>query len=525
MIRTVLFLVLIIIPGIFCTDKCWKYSGIATKIAASNWQTETKDILFHLSFRKAKDNIIIMNSKSGKWGTEIHENLPFTGDVTVFVSRTNIGFTVKIVDNSSSNMQEYMFRDRITNQTIFSVTGAALGNESPSCDIPSTPNPYPCPPVQPFYDDFSDTTLNDKKWLVAHKTWGGNKNDGFTNGGVVLQNVKVEEGSVVFNAHGSLYNGTIMGIKKNYKPKNNGKRTGGAIATRDYFGAGKYEVRMKVAPKFGVCSAIWTFFYKDGKPTINHEIDIELPGRPAGAFENIDFDQALLNTWVGETDDLYTPGYTTLPSRMDDDEFHTWRFDWHTDANDRRVEFYLDGKPLGTMVKHVPFYAGRIWLGAWFPNSWAGDANFDESRMEVDWVKFTPFPDEVFQCPEETVPNRGWAPLCERKSETFLQIRIQNDSKSKVRYQVQEQNKKNGKWRKKVMKGTVKTNKSKTHNRCLNLKKCYRFKIIDLGENDGIGCEHGDGWYDLKTNSGDLLHYSKFENKRIENIIFGDGCD
>jgi len=508
------------------TDTCWKYSGIATDIVPSNWLTETDDILFHLTFRKANENIIIMNTReSGNWGEEIEKALPFTGDVTVFVSRTTTGFTVKIVDNLSSNMQEYIFFDRITNQIISSVTGAALGNEDLICDIPPTLNPYPCPPAQPFYDDFSGKTLNGEKWLVAHKSWGGGKN-GFTNGGVVLQNVKVKKGSVVFNAHGSLYDGPIMGINKDYSPKNDGKRTGGAIATRDYFGAGKYEVRMKAAPKLGVCSAIWTFFYKDGNPTINHEIDIELPGRPAGPTENIDFEHALLNTWVGETDALYTAGYTTLPSPMDDNEFHTWRFDWHTDANDRRVDFYLDGEFLRTMVQHVPFYASRIWLGAWFPNSWAGDANFDESRMEVDWIKFTPFQDETFQCPEETVPNDGWAPLCEKEDETFFQMRIQNDSKSKVKYHVMKRDKEKGKWkRKKIMKGNLKANKFKTDNRCLNLNKCYRFKIIDKSQKDGICCEHGDGWYDLKTNSGDLLRYSKFENGKAEELVFGDGCD
>jgi len=504
---------------------CYKYSGIATNITPSNWLNMNNDILFHLTFKKADDNKIIMNSQeSGVWGDEIEKPLPFKGEVIVFVSQTTIGFTVKIVDKSSSNMQEYKFADRIPNQTIVSVTGAAEGSETLSCDYTPPPNPYPCLPAQPFYDDFSDTTLDDTKWLVAHKTWGEPKDGTYTNGGVVLQNVKVENGAVVFNAHGSLYDGPIVGINKDGSPKDDGKRTGGAIATRDYFGAGKYEVRMKAAPTFGVCSAIWTFFYKDGDPTINHEIDIEIPGRPAGAFENIDFDQALLNTWWGETDDLYTAGYTKLPSRMDDNEFHTWRFDWHTDANDRRVDFYLDGKFLRRMTQHVPFYAGRIWLGAWFPNAWAGDANFDQSRMEVDWVKFTPFPDEAFQCPEETVPNRGWAPLCKNKKQTLFQMRIQNDSKSTVRYLVQTQNK-NGKWKKKLMKGGVKANKSKTDNRCLNLKnKCYRFKIIDKGENDGICCEHGDGWYDLKTDSGVLLRYSKFENAKTEKMFFGEGC-
>lgn len=58
---------------------------------------------------------------------------------------------------------------------------------------------------------------------------------------------------------------------------------------------------------------------------------------------------------------------------------------------------------------NIPFYAGRLWIGAWFPNAWAGEANFAEEQMEVDYVKFTPF-DEVYECPDESWPLFGWAP-------------------------------------------------------------------------------------------------------------------
>jgi hypothetical protein len=64
---------------------------------------------------------------------------------------------------------------------------------------------------------------------------------------------------------------------------------------------------------------------------------------------------------------------------------------------------------LRSMRNHVPFYAGRLWLGAWFPNAWAGEPNFDEAQMEVDYFKFTPF-DEAFECPAESYPDFGWAP-------------------------------------------------------------------------------------------------------------------
>lgn len=235
--------------------------------------------------------------------------------------------------------------------------------------LPCSSCPPGCPKPKKFFDDFSNG-LDSAKWLVAHKSWGSV--DGFLNGGVVDENVETDAaaGTVIFHAHGSQYTGSVKGINKDLTRQTTGVRTGGAIATRDYLGAGSYEIRMKAAEELGVCSAIWTFYYNDddhcsdgSTPIVNHEIDIELPGRPGPAHLNMDFDQALLNTWVDEIGSLYEAGYTQLPSRQDDGQFHTWRFDWHTDEADRRIDFYLDGQFLRTMRNHIPFYASRLWLG------------------------------------------------------------------------------------------------------------------------------------------------------------------
>ena len=274
--------------------------------------------------------------------------------------------------------------------------------------------PVGCPVPKAFYDDFSSSTLDERDWLVAEKSWGSG--GGFLNGGVVPENVQSDSsaGTVKFNAHGNFYTGDVMGINRDLSRQNTGVRTGSAIATRRYLGPGSYEVRMKIAGELGVCSAIWTFFYNDdkfcesGADIVNHEIDIELPGRPGAPSTNIDFAQALTNTWTGEIGSLHTTGYTSLPKNVDDGEFHTYRFDWHTDPTDRRVDFFLDGDYLTTITTNVPFFAGRMWLGAWFPNSWAGEPNFDVEVMEVDYFKFIPF-DEVYECPAESYPNFGWA--------------------------------------------------------------------------------------------------------------------
>lgn len=277
----------------------------------------------------------------------------------------------------------------------------------PEC--PPNPGPPGCPAPISFYDDFSDG-LDQNKWLIAHKTWN-------SNGGVVYDNVYLDDDAekVVLKAHGSFYSGDVMGLKKvggQYIRKDTGVRTGAAIVTRDYFGAGSYEVKMKIAPELGVCSAMWTFFYSEenGMPITNHEIDIELPGRPGPAHTDIGFNRALMNTFVGEIDSLSTANFTELDSYLNDGQFHVWRFDWHPDESDRRVDFYLDGNHLCTNRDHVPFYAGRFWVGAWFPENWAGEANFDTTQMEIDFVKFTPFENEVYECPPESYPEDGFAP-------------------------------------------------------------------------------------------------------------------
>ena len=102
-----------------------------------------------------------------------------------------------------------------------------------------------------------------------------------------------------------------------------------------------------------------------------------------------------------------------LPARQDDGAFHVYRFDWHT--GDRagtvrpRVEFYFDGVPVVTNYTHIPTKAGRLWVGAWFPNGWAGTPDFDTSVFEVDYVRIVPFHEENDEPQNETYGSDGLA--------------------------------------------------------------------------------------------------------------------
>lgn len=267
--------------------------------------------------------------------------------------------------------------------------------------------------TEPLFDDFDGETLNAKRWLVARTQWGGKDR----NGGVVPDNLYLEGGKLLVKGHGDRYTGPVKGVQRvggKVTSITHGRRTGACLVTRECYASGRYEVRMKVPKEVGVCTGLWTFNYRrvdpnhpeyianDGKGKSyisNHEIDIELPGRPGTKTVDIGYDWALLNTWVGERGMDMTACPTKLPFEVNDGKFHTWRFDWHTGdpegkggkVVEPRVDFYLDGQLLGTITTTVPVDAGQFWMGLWFPNQWAGEPDFGIETLEIDWVRITPF--------------------------------------------------------------------------------------------------------------------------------------
>ena len=287
---------------------------------------------------------------------------------------------------------------------------------------PTFPRDFFMPSTEEFFEDFAGDLLEPRRWLVVHKQWGGDE----ANGGVVAENVSVADGKLRLEAHGDRYQGPVMGVRKNGSLRVDGRRVGAAIATKHYYCSGRYEVRLKVCPTVGACSAIWTLHYQEFYPgnatfrklpvggdryyAVNHEIDIELPGRPGPTKKDMSFQYALCNTFVGENDEESTARYTQLAAAQNDGQFHTYRFDWHTGGKDekKRVEFYIDGKLVQTIDTHVPDLPCRFWLGVWFPRDWAGQPDFDTERMEVDWVRITPFKQAGDRFAVETFPDEGW---------------------------------------------------------------------------------------------------------------------
>ena len=212
-----------------------------------------------------------------------------------------------------------------------------------------------------FFDDFS-TGISSSKWAIGNQVWG------VGNSGVTPSNVKLtKDNVVVLQGNGDLYTGSL------------GKRSGSCLITREAFGPGRYEVRMKAFPRFGATTAMWTFYYANAG-AINAEIDIELN-------VNDNMRQAWFTNWLSETN--YRSKSMLTTTLHNDGEWHTYRFDWYTSP--AKIEWYIDNVLQHTETTRVTEYAGQFWVGNWFPNGWAGNPNFETDYMFVDWVKITPF--------------------------------------------------------------------------------------------------------------------------------------
>ena len=250
-------------------------------------------------------------------------------------------------------------------------------------------------------------------------------------------------------AHGDEYTGDLV---------HNGRssRVGAAIATREYFASGRYEVRARVAPEYGTCTAFWPFHYIDHRmgeaeywhepnPRRNTEIDWEFPTDLAGTDTgNFSFTKARTNSWGGQfggeggehkgrielTDESGAP--LDLAMEALDGRYHTFTIEWRSgsDLGDEAitrdetgsVRWLIDGRLVDELQDvhfgqgNVPYRAARFWLGTWFPAAgygkdvgWTGDPAFDVTAAHIAWVRITPLASGRDQWVDETVPNLAWA--------------------------------------------------------------------------------------------------------------------
>ena len=337
----------------------------------------------------ANESIINCNSENGVvFGLDI---------VVTGVTDRSVGF---IIDETNSfvsvNEENYtlVIKPGVPDKYVFRLTVYSLVDRSKNAykdftvrvennnqgDNPST-NDKPLGPDVPVVPDLGDGKpvyldngrikepnnivdsfnggVNPSKWYISTQTWGGLPNYN----GCRSENVSYTSDGILLLKTQGLYSTDIP-------------LSGAAIITKETYGAGSYQVAMKVVPRLGVCNAIWTYYYGRGGED-NHEIDIELPGHK------------VLNTnWLSERRSTSKGIITETPAN--DGDWHVYRFDWHT-APTPRIDYYVDGVLTHSESNLVPTYKGLFWIGAWLPRNWCGQPDFEVDYMMVDWFSYTPF--------------------------------------------------------------------------------------------------------------------------------------
>jgi len=250
-----------------------------------------------------------------------------------------------------------------------------------------------------FFDDFDSPQLDASKWNAGLHQWGRDNN------GVVPENVRLkkieDEGKQITvletEAHGDLYKGPVKGVRRvrpaagadshepaRYERTEGGTRVGGLVITREKYGPGRYEVRMKNLPLSGGCSCIWNYLETKDDYT---EIDIEMPANGKAKEPNW-ANWAGLNTYYPGPEHINEKVFD-LGAPQNDGRFHVYRWDWYDGAHgEPRVEFYLDGRLLFTSTKNIPKSPAQLWVGNW-PAFWSGDFQYDTQHLYVDWVRIT----------------------------------------------------------------------------------------------------------------------------------------
>jgi hypothetical protein len=248
-----------------------------------------------------------------------------------------------------------------------------------------------------FYDDFETPSLDLAKWVPGLHVWGRN------NRGVVPENLSLkkleDQGKTVTvldtEAHGDLYRGPVKGVEavpgrfdtgdpRRYRRIDDGTRVGGLVWTKQRWGGGRYEIRMKNLPESGGCSCIWNYYEGQRDYT---EIDIEMPAN--GKASGPDWSRwAGLNTYYPDETKI-NEHHQDLGVAQNDGNFHVYGWDWFDGTNGPpRVDFYLDGRLLFSSTSNVPRSPAQLWVGNW-PAPWSGAFQYSVQHLFIDWVKIT----------------------------------------------------------------------------------------------------------------------------------------
>ena len=197
--------------------------------------------------------------------------------------------------------------------------------------------------------------------------------DGWTNGSMF--NVTWRKRNVTFN-DGRMQ----LVINNDITPSVDIPYAGGEFRSREFYGYGRYEVRMKPIKNDGVVSSFFTYTGpSDNNPW--DEIDIEFLGKDTTIVQFNYFTNS-----QGGHEHIHDLGFDAA------EEFHTYAFEWHED----KIVWFVDGVEVYSATDNLPVTESKIMMNAWCGEGVDGWLNaFDDTNMpltaEYEWVRFTPF--------------------------------------------------------------------------------------------------------------------------------------
>lgn len=244
-----------------------------------------------------------------------------------------------------------------------------------------------------FYENFNGTALDSSHWLVAHGpvSFGGST----ARGGFARDNVVVRDGSLRLLVRGDRYEGDVRSVDASGRTLASGKRSAAAIASRDQFSSGTYQVQGFLTGPAAVEFAIW--FVRDDDAA--GAIDLTTPGTESGS-RNYGFVRMRTRDSSSASDVQFALGKT-----LDDGASHILRFDWYT-TTAKSVSFWIDDELRAKSMRSLPpSNAGRMWIVAWVRDDAAAD--FDTAEIRLDNAFITPFgnPGDVCADAELDGPN------------------------------------------------------------------------------------------------------------------------
>ncbi len=125
--------------------------------------------------------------------------------------------------------------------------------------------------------------------------------------------------------------------------------SGGEFRSKDFYGFGYYETKMKPISNSGVVSSFFTYTGpSDNNPW--DEIDIEFLGKDTTKVQFNYFTDG-----KGNHEHLYDLGFDAS------EEFHTYGFLWQTDS----ITWYVDGEAVYTATENIPQTPSKIMLNTW----------------------------------------------------------------------------------------------------------------------------------------------------------------